>query len=204
MTTELIPLPSSCAISRHGLTLSADLTREEWLSIGTKLGDVAGSTPWLLGDFFAYGDKFYSGAKGVKQVPDGIYTKLADAIGMSPGTLKNAKYVCLALPGSRRRDRISFGHAQEIVGRAEPQDFEKWMDLVEAEGLSQKALRERLRKATAVHAEEPNDKGTSSFLETTRQFVRDYQSAANGKFTPAYRKELMKILAPVLQDLAAG
>ena len=75
------------------------------------------------------------------------------------------------------------------------------MDLVEAEGLSIKALREKLRKSTADHAPEANDQGTPSFLETARQFVRDYQSAA-GEFTPAYRKELAKILEPVLRDLA--
>lgn len=201
MTTELIPLPSSCAVSRLGLTLSAGLTREEWLSIGTKLGEVAGSTPWLLGDFFAYGDQFFSDAKGAKRIPDGLYAKLAEEIGMSPGTLQNAKYVCLAVPISRRREKLTFSHAQEIVGRAEPKDFDTLIDFVVTSGITVKALRERLRKATAAHTDEPNDKGTTSFLETTRQFVRDYQAAADGKFTPAYRKELMKILAPVLQDL---
>jgi hypothetical protein len=204
MNTELIPLPPSCTVTRRGLTLREGLSRDEWLGIGTKIGELAGATSWILGDFFAYGDQFYTNAKGAKQVPDGLYEKLATEIGVSYGTLANSKYVCTALPLSRRRERLTFGHAQEIVGRSEPKDYDKWIDLAVEGGLSIKALRERMRKATATHLEEPNDKGTGSFLETTRQYVRDYQAAADSKFTPAYRKELMKILAPVLKDLSAG
>lgn len=201
MSHALTLLPPSCTATRRGLTLRPGLSREEWLGIGTKISEFAGATSWVLGDFFAYGDQYYTDKTGAKRVPDGLYAVIATEIGCSEQTLRNAKCVCAALPLSRRRDKLTFSHAVEIVGRADPKDFEKWITLVAETGLSTKALREKLRKATADHAPETNDQGTPSFLETARQFVRDYQSAAE-EFTPAYRKELAKILEPVLHDLA--
>lgn len=202
MSQELTLLPTSCTATRHGLTLRPGLSREEWLGIGTRISELAGATPWVLGDFFAYGDQYYTDKSGAKRIPDGLYAIIATEIGCSEQTLRNAKCVCAALPLSRRRDKLTFSHAVEIVGRAEPKDFDKWIALVVESGLSTKALREKLRKTTAAYAPEANDQGTPSFLETARQFVRDYQSAAE-EFTPAYRKELAKILEPVLRDLAS-
>ena len=201
MSTELTVLPKSCIVTRQGLTLKPGLTREEWLSIGTKVGDLAGATSWVLGDFLAYGDQFYLDAKGAKRIPDGLYAEIATRTGFAEQTLRNLKYVCAALPLSRRRDKLTFSHAIEIVSRvSDEKQREQWIDRVVEEGMSSKALREQIRKSQATHKEEPNDVGVSSFLETTRQYVRDFQ-AESSAFTPAYRQELLKILAPVLRDL---
>jgi hypothetical protein len=155
---------------------------------------------WRLGDWFNYGQSNYGKSKWGDRTPDNLYDQIAGQVGLSAVTLKNAKYVCAALPLSRRRDKLTFSHAQEIVGRVDPKDFDFWINKVVTEGIKVKALREQLRKASASYKPEENDVGVKSFLETTRQYVRDFM-AENSKFTPAYRAELLKILAPVLRDL---
>lgn len=171
------------------------------MSVGKRLSELAGATTWLIGDWLAYGQTHYLDSKWGKRVPDGLYEQVASETGMAIQTLTNAKYVCTALPLSLRREKLTFAHALEVVSRAPKGQYEFWVGKTVDEDLTVKALRERLRKATATHKEEPNDTGTKSFLETTRQFVRDYQSAADGSFTAAFRKELLKILDPVLKDL---
>lgn len=162
------------------------------------MSEAAGATLWWIGDWLAYGDKSFptSGRSAY-----GLHVEVARITGYAEQTLHNAKCVCTALPFSRRREGLTFGHAAEIVGRADPQDHDKWIDRVLKEGLSVKALREELRADKSTVATEPGDTRAVSFLETTRQYVRDYLAAAGRSFTPAYRAELKKILGPVLKDV---
>ncbi len=161
---------------------------------------MTGAATWIIGDFLAYGLENYKDKEWGKRVPDGLYEKYAAQTGLTVQTLTNAKYVCLKLPRSRRREKLTFAHAAEIVGRVPEGQFDYWIDRAITEDLSVKALREKLRESKAEVRPEPNDAGESTFLETARQFARDYLTAAP-KWKPAYRVEVRKILAPVFDDL---
>ena len=166
------------------------------------MSEAAGATLWWIGDWLAYGDKsFTTDRAGSGRAAYGLHVEVARITGYAEQTLHNAKCVCVALPISRRREGLTFAHAAEIVGRADPKDHEEWIDRVVTEGMSVKALREMLRAEKATVATESGDTRATSFLETTRQYVRDYLAAAGRSFTPAYRAELKKILGPVIKDV---
>lgn len=202
LSVSTAQLPVGCELHRNGLTLPARLPVEEWSSIGRRVADLAGSAAWVIGDFLAYGIATYKDNIWNNRVPDGLYEKFSSQTGLSIQTLQNAKYVCSALPISRRREKLTFAHAAEIVGRAPEGQVDFWIAKAVDEGLSVKALREALRKSSAQHRDEPVDRGEPSFLEASRQYVRDYLASDPSSFTPAYRAELLRILEPVLRDLA--
>ena len=213
---DLISLPEGCRWHPRGLELRPGLSFVEWQGIGAQLFKMAGAIMWYLGDWLAYGEQEYAGNKGSKlgtglgcknangstaYLPHNFYATYAEQYNLTEQTLKNAKCVCAAVNLSRRRDRLTFSHAVEIVGRSKDGQRDFWIFKVEAEGMSTKTLRAQLRLASAKYKPEPNDVGKVTILEISRQYIRDYL-ARRDKFSPAMKKELAKILAPVLQDLS--
>jgi hypothetical protein len=179
------------------------LSYEEWSAIGRTLTQVAGAALWLIGDWLAFGQKQYHGLDGFKRMENERYSVVARDTGFAEGTLRNAKYICSAVNLSRRRDKLTFTHAQEIVGRAAPAQFDYWIDLVNKSDLTVKQLREALRKSKATYKSEPNDGGELTPLAITDQYCRDILVLVPN-FTPTQKREHLKNLEPVLRALSAG
>jgi hypothetical protein len=198
---SVIPLPVGQA-DRLGLTLPPDLKYDDWVEVGRRVSELSKAATWLLGDWLAYGVHTYGTSHWNGRVPHELYERLSLETGYAEQTLQNARCVCQKIPRSRRREHVSFSHAVEIAGRVQdPDDIEGWLDFVAGGGVTVKALRERLREANREALPEHGDTGVTSFLETARQFSRDY-SAAQPRMTPTLRAELRKVLGPVLRDLA--
>jgi hypothetical protein len=211
-TAELIPAPSASTqvialpvgqADRLGLSLPADLKYDDWVGVGRRVVELSKAATWLLGDWLVYGAQTYGASHWGGRVPHELYERLAQETGYAEQTLQNARCVCQKIPRSRRRDNVSFSHAVEIAGRVEdPEDIEGWLDFVSAGGVTVKALREKLRAASAEAHPESGDVGVTTILETARQFSRDYL-AAQPRITPVMRNELRKILSTTLRDLAS-
>jgi hypothetical protein len=195
-------LPEGCSIHAKGLILRPGLSVEEWRSVGRGLTKAAGSLPWLLGDWLAYGqeNEAYCGERG--RLKNGIYAEIAAKTDYHEGRLRNMKCVCSRLPLSRRRDNLSFTHAEEIVVRSSPARFDYWINRVCTERLPAKKLRAELIKAKAIYSEEPNDGGKVTLLATTDQYVRDLMAAVND-MTPAQAREHLENLKPLFTRLNA-
>lgn len=170
------------------------------MSIGRKVTEVTGAAMWMIGDWLAYGQAHYLDSHWGKRVPEELYARIAEETGYAVQTLANAKYVCCKLPFSRRREKLTFHHAAEIVGRVPDGQYEFWIEKTVREGYTVKGLRETLRRALSTVRLEPHDTGTKSFLEQARQFARDY-AASREKFNPKMRVELRKVLEEVVRDL---
>ena len=192
--------PSRVQSDRLGLSIPENFAYDEWVALGTRLSRASASAMWLLGDWLAYGQQHYQKTQWGNKVPDVLYERLSQETGYSVQTLMNAKSVCARLPRSGRPEGLTYNHAEQIVFYAPSEKWSVWINRTLEEGLTVKKLRETLRRAKAVHRSETADEGTNSFLEKTRQFVRDFQSEAP-RLSPALRKEIAKILAPVVKQL---
>ena len=136
------------AATRHGLTPAASLDADSWSKLVSTLAKMAGRvsqgrdtlTAWL-GDVLVYG-----GGKKFR----GQIAEYANAAGLSPGTLRNAKMVCSRIPVSWRHDTLSWAHHCE-VGSAftRSKDIKYWLGLAASEGLSSRNLRKRIRRHLA-------------------------------------------------------
>jgi hypothetical protein len=162
---------------------------------------MAGAVLWLIGDWLAFGQEKYHGRDGYKRIENGIYAITAEETGFAEGTLRNAKYVCAAVNLSLRRDKLTFAHAQEIVGQTESGQFDYWSARVAHDGLTVKQLREQLRRSRSVHKDEPNDHGIVSPLAITDQYIRDLMPMVDD-FTPAQAREHLANLRPLLERIS--
>ncbi len=155
LVRELPEAGIACA-TRLGLVLQPGLETETWRGLVTHVARLVRTsggarqtlTAWL-GDVLAYGE---TGGRG-------LITECAAATGINPGTLRNAKMVCLRIPVSCRRDTLSWTHHCEVgIAFADLQEIERWLTIAESEGLSAMALRRRIRAHAASLREQ---RGTS-------------------------------------------
>jgi hypothetical protein len=160
-----LPEAGVARATRLGLVLNPGLETEAWRGLVTHVARLvrtsAGArqtlTAWL-GDVLAYGE---TGGRG-------LITECAAATGINPGTLRNAKMVCLRIPVSCRRDTLSWTHHCEVgIAFANPPEIERWLAVAEAEGLSAMALRRRIRSHVTSRQEQrgaiPDEASTTAF-----------------------------------------
>jgi hypothetical protein len=168
-----LPETGVARATRLGLVLNPGLETDAWRGLVTHVARLvrtsAGArqtlTAWL-GDVLAYGE---IGGRG-------LITECAAATGINPGTLRNAKMVCLRIPVSCRRDTLSWTHHCEVgIAFADPQEIERWLTIAESEGLSAMALRRRIRSHMASwHEQRGADPGEASI--TAFQLMRELRA----------------------------
>ncbi len=147
-----LPVAAIAHATRLGLMLKPGLETKAWRELVTHVARLvrtsAGArqtlTAWL-GDVLAYGE---TGGRG-------LITECATATGINPGTLRNAKMVCLRIPVSCRHDALSWTHHCEVgIAFTDPQEIERWLAVAEVEDLSAMALRRRIRSHVASQHEQ--------------------------------------------------
>ena len=147
-----LPVAGIAHATRLGLRLKPGLETKAWRGLVTHVARLVRTstgarqtlTAWL-GDVLAYG---VTGGRG-------LITECAAATGINPGTLRNAKMVCLRIPVSCRRDTLSWTHHCEVgIAFADPQEIERWLAVAESDGLSAMALRRRIRSHVASRHEQ--------------------------------------------------
>jgi hypothetical protein len=160
-----LPESGIARATRLGLVLNPGLETEAWRGLVTHVARLVRTstgarqtlTAWL-GDVLAYGE---TGGRG-------LITECATATGINPGTLRNAKMVCLRIPVSCRRDTLSWTHHCEVgIAFADPQEIERWLTIAESEDLSAMALRRRIRSHMAIRLEQrgaiPDERSITAF-----------------------------------------
>lgn len=147
--------------TRLGLTLSRHVDAATWSELVARLAQSAGMlskhrdtlTAWL-GDVLAYGAGKYHGQ----------IVEYANAAGLSPGTLRDAKLVCSRIPFASRREELSWSHHCEI-GKAFAllPEIERWLAVAVTEKLSTAALRKRIRAEVSQSRATPNTVDVPTF-----------------------------------------
>jgi hypothetical protein len=186
-----LPTAGIARATRLGLVLNPGLEREAWRGLVTHVARLvrtsAGArqtlTAWL-GDVLAYGE---TGGRG-------LITECAAATGINPGTLRNAKMVCLRIPVSCRHDALSWTHHCEVgIAFADLLEIERWLAVAESDGLSAMALRRRIRSHVASQHEHrgasPDEASITAFqlmreLRAGDRFL-DRNRAAWRQWTPS-------------------
>jgi hypothetical protein len=120
-----------------GLTIADGLDAADWFALVSRLGSLAASAPWWLGDALAYGEHKY----GEK------YTAVAKATGRSEKTLRNYVYVATHVAPANRFALLPWG-IHRVVASLTPEEQRRWLQLAEendwtAEELHRERSRER-------------------------------------------------------------
>lgn len=108
-----IQLSKKVEISQKGLIFRSNLSFKEWAEVGQRLRMMEGSVQFWIGDWLNYGEHTYKEWSQEFDPENKI----------SYGYLRNMKYVASRIPLSRRRDKLSWSHHQEVA-ELEPEDQE--------------------------------------------------------------------------------
>jgi hypothetical protein len=114
----------------------ADLSYEDWLRYGSRLGLAGRNAAWWVGDWVRYGTARY-GSK---------YSAACRVTGYDRQTLMNYVYVASRFDVSRRRENLSWSHHAELAAR-ETEEQEAWLNRTALERLTVHDLREALNAA---------------------------------------------------------
>jgi hypothetical protein len=114
--------------------IAEGLTYEEWQDIALCAGVMNRASHFWIGDIILYGEANY----GEK------YAQVMDSLGVAYSTLANIVHVCKTIPPEQRREALSFTAHQEACCLP-AEEREAMLAVAEAEGLSSKEIRERVR-----------------------------------------------------------
>ena len=130
---------------RVDLELSADMSFDEWASVGNRIARIHNGAAWALGDWLLFGERRFGER----------YRSALDATNLGYQTLRNYAWVARCFAPSRRRERLSFQHHAEVASLpAVEQDL--WLHRAEAQGWSRNELRRRVSARRIARPAEPS------------------------------------------------
>jgi hypothetical protein len=127
-------LDGAAEMGRTGLTVTRDLSFDEWTRIGTSLQAVESGMQWALGDWLNYGEAKY----GEK------YAQAVEATGYTYQTLADFAYVASRVTISRRRETLRFSHHREVAA-LEPDEQDAILERATAAHASVAVVRDAVR-----------------------------------------------------------
>lgn len=166
-----------------------DFPFEQWVALGTYLGEIKKRTSWYLGDWLNFGAMVY----------EDRYSQAMDVTGLRYETLTNYAWVCRQVDRSRRRDLLSFGAHAEVASM-HPTAQVEWLDAAQTGGWSTSELREKIREAKALSdavVPPPPDPGplsprattsAAAGLVTVRATLMEAEKAGVSSAVPALRE----------------
>jgi len=129
--------------------LPMTLEYARWLEIGHVLSGIEKATPLWSADWLEHGVNLYG---------ERAYAEVEAVTGLSEEQLRIRKWVASRIPPNRRRREVrSFAVYRELCPLEQAQQ-DAWLDKVEAEQLSVRALRKALRDAGLSKAKPRTDR----------------------------------------------
>ena len=129
-------------VTHTGLVLPDDMPFELWAGVGAQLLAADRSVQWWLGDWLAYGERWYGET----------YTQAVDLTGRDYQSLANMTYVSKQVDFSRRREKLSWSHHAEVAP-FEPDEQDTWLELAESEAWTRSELRQAIRTSRYTDAQ---------------------------------------------------
>jgi hypothetical protein len=170
--TAGVPLPAGCnsRTQRNALYLRRGLEFEEWAEIGRRIATITDSAAWWIGDWLAFGRRFYPGR----------YKAALAMTGLDYQTLRNYAWIASRFPPSRRDDRVSFGHHAELASLPDD-EADAWLARCAGEHWSRRKLRHELRHAFGAG---PDHASVAVALAARREQILRWTTAAETAGTP--------------------
>jgi len=126
--TAILEMPTESPafrLSPVGIEFLGELDQQDWIELGTKLGNVGRSVGFLIGDWLNYGDG--KGDWG------NAYENAMSITGLDYGTLKNYASVAKKVQLSLRNDNLSWDHHRRVAPLKTDEEKKKWLKLAQKE-----------------------------------------------------------------------
>lgn len=154
---DLIPGNLPVQFTDLGLTFEGEITFEQWTEVGTKIGRVARTSLFWVGDWLNYGQDRWNGGNRFEKMAEDQRQRYEEAMketGLELATLQGAAHVARRIPLDKRSAQLSFEH-HRIIARVKDEDKrEDWIEKTEKSGLSTRRLRKSLNADRIVRERE--------------------------------------------------
>lgn len=127
----LAELEAVGAVTPTALILPPDTPYAECEALAAMFGQLHRTSAWLIGDLMNHVERVYGETVG----------QVAEATGLSPGTIHNYTSVCAHIPRSRRRATVPFSTHAELA-YLPPDEQEKWLKEAAAKKWTKAELRQ--------------------------------------------------------------
>lgn len=121
-------------LSVIGMTLSEDLTFEEWSELGQQLQNMERSIMWWIGDWLRFGERKF-GEEAAQAVQE--------KTGYGEDTVRVAVWVSERIDPVTRVTDLTWSHHREVAG-LEPKEQVELLKIAKTEGLSTRDLKKRV------------------------------------------------------------
>lgn len=115
--TPFVSLEHSGALSRVGLRLPIDITRDQYEALGYALGEAHRAVQFAVGDYILEGEKLFG---------QDAY-QLQESLGISEEQRRQWVRVAERIPLERRRPELTWAHHREVAAQ-EPDDQDAWLE----------------------------------------------------------------------------
>lgn len=205
---DLIPANFPVRLNDLGLSFEADLSFEQWSEIGSKVGQVARTSLFWVGDWINYGQDRWNGGNRFESMPEEQRAKYEAAMkltGLEMDTLQIAAHVARRIPLADRKQELSFSHHRLIARVKDDDKRREWLQKTQRSHLSTRRLRASLNADRIVSEQElqsPTRKGEETHLLWIRRLQQWWiEKSADPEYEEMTREQLETVLnefSPIL------
>ena len=191
-------------VTETGLCIDSELTFEQWCDVGRKVGRVARTSLFLVGDWLIYGQNRWNNGERFEKMPEEQRQRYIGAMqdtGLELRTLMNAAYVARNVPYEQRRAHLTFEHHCAVAKVKDDHEREEWLKKADKQGLSTRRLRKSIMIGHVARDHEMRSQGAFQPRETHLLWIqRMVQWWAKVKDDPAHDEMGREELEAVLKD----
>ncbi|MBT4510868.1 MAG: hypothetical protein HOC20_01480 [Chloroflexi bacterium] len=151
----VVAIAGKLEVSPVGLTITGDLTENEWKSFFEFVQRVKTSLQWIVGDWCAYGEDRLQWT----------YEDMAVVTGYKAKSLREYAYVARNVKMSMRMDTLTFAHHQIVASLPVPSQKE-WLELAKGNKLSTRQLADAIAGSPTLPTKDPL--GAKNFTKNAR------------------------------------
>lgn len=190
-------------VTEIGLHFDEEVTFEQWRDIGLKVGRVARTSLFLVGDWLIYGQDRWNGGKRFEKMPEDEaerYLEAMKATGLELKTLMDAAYVSRNVPIQQRRPDLTFEHHKTVAKVKSETEREEWLRKADSQGLSTRRLRKsillgRVAKEREMRSD-AQDRGIDNHIPWINGMVRWWKKFEDADWIEsATREQVDAVLA---------
>lgn len=161
-------------VTEIGLRFDGDITFEQWLEIGRKVGRVARTSLFLVGDWLNYGQDRWNGGERFEKMAEDLRERYETAMGetgLEMRTLMDAAYVARNVPQDQRRLHLTFEHHKTVARVKDEGERRQWLDKADKHDMSTRRLRKSINAGRVVSEAEMQPDPTTSGIDNHLSWV---------------------------------
>jgi hypothetical protein len=193
-----------------GLCIDGDLSFEQWRQLGHKVGRLARTSLFLVGDWIVYGQNRWNEGQRFEKLPaeqSARYIEAMQETGLELRTLMDAAYVARNVPLEQRRPQLTFEHHKTVAKVKDEHASEDWLKKADTQGLSTRRLRKSIMLGHVARDHEMRDesaeRGIDNHIPWVNGIVRWWKKFESSDWIENATREQLETVVSDFNDVQA-